>query len=100
MKPEPPDLAGYRPTKWWHEHPASEGQLQMLRRLGLDDTLELSKGEASFLIDRALSRVPDTRRQRYSLCKAGHWREGMSKREAQETIRRLKGTATGHDQVR
>lgn len=94
--PELPTLEGYVAYLPWHGQPASEGQLRYLRSFGLAVKDGLTKGEASYLIDRAgeyeaAYPLPATSKQRWCLREAGLWVEGMSKREAGRLITELKG---------
>jgi superfamily II DNA or RNA helicase len=97
--PELPNLEGYAPSKVWHHDTASEGQLKYLRSFGLDVSRALTKGEASYLIDRAAKLdaefpTPATPKQARCLRYMGHWRDGLTKREATRLIGELKaGTA-------
>jgi superfamily II DNA/RNA helicase len=52
--PEMPDLKGFSPHKRWHQEQASEKQAKFIRSFGLDVQRDLTKGEASWLIDQCL----------------------------------------------
>jgi superfamily II DNA or RNA helicase len=87
--PELPSLQGYRPGAWWHHQPASEKQLQALRRFGLTVVKPLTKGEASFLLEQCIDyaeRELATPRQEFALRRAGAWEPGLTKREASRRI--------------
>lgn len=93
--PDVPSIEGYVPTASWHNDPASDGQLHCLAGFGLKVAPGLSKGEASYLIDRALEYeaafpLPATAKQRRLLTEEGAWEEGMSKRQASRIIGMLK----------
>jgi superfamily II DNA or RNA helicase len=93
--PEMPSLEGYAPSSKWQDEPASDGQFRFLAALGLAAREGLTKGEASYLIDRAQEYeaafpVPATPKQRYLLQQEGLWTEGMSKRQASSLIGQLK----------
>ena len=51
--PEKPTLEGYRQRYRWHRHPATGPQYNYLRDLGFKAARPLTKGEASWLIERA-----------------------------------------------
>lgn len=94
--PGPPTLNGYRPRHAWQQAPATDKQLSFLRAIGLVHLRPLTKGEASWLLDQAKAYeaafpTPATRRQEWFLRLAGHWTEGLGKREASRRIARLKG---------
>lgn len=93
--PELPTLAGYVACEQWHFEKASDKQLAYLGSFGVDAGRELTRGEASHLIDRlreceAVTPVPATDKQVYCLQHAGLWRAGMGKREASRLIGELK----------
>ena len=93
--PELPTLKGYSPKKPWESAPASDKQLDFLKRLGLSFSRVLSRGEASFLLDRALQYEavfpgPATSRQERFLRHRDAWVDGMSKRDASKIIGELK----------
>ena len=90
-----PDLSDYVPRFAWHHQPASEKQLQMLVRAGLELKREFTKGEASHLIDQVMLLetnfpTPATAKQEWFLRYSGVWEEGMSKKEASRKIAELK----------
>lgn len=93
--PEFPSLRGYVAAYPWHSQPASEKQGQFLRGFGLDVTRALTKGECSYLIDRALEfraayPSPATPKQQYFLKGRHAWRENMTFDEAHRRIRELR----------
>ncbi len=93
--PELPTLVGYVASAWWHNQPATGKQLDYLRGFGLDVGRTLSKGEASYLIDRCRENearypLPATPKQAFVLRRWGLWRPGMSKREASTLLARAK----------
>jgi superfamily II DNA or RNA helicase len=97
--PELPNLEGYVPSRAWHGDPASPSQVRFLASFGLDVTRALTKGEATFLLDRAVKLdaefpIPATPRQEQFLRRAGAWRPGTSKREAGRLIGALKAATT------
>ncbi len=89
--PEMPSLEGYVPSWSWQEEPATEGQYRYLATFGLRVEWELTKGEASYLLDRcqeyeAAFPLPATPRQRAFLQHHGLWQEGLGKRQASALI--------------
>ena len=93
--PELPTLKGYVPSKPWERAPASDKQLSFLKRLGLSISRALTKGQASFLLDRALQYEavfpgPATGRQKRFLQQRDAWVDGLSKKEASKIIGELK----------
>ena len=93
--PELPTLEGYAPSAPWHGDPASEGQLRYLAAFGVSLPGGLTKGEASYLIDRseeyeAAFPRPATPRQEALLRHEGLWTEGMGKRQAGVLITQIK----------
>lgn len=80
--PELPSLDGYAERHRWQSEPATGRQLEVLAQMHLRPAFPLTKGQASWLIDRAFAMQPATYRQRQALTYRGLWREGMSKREA------------------
>lgn len=93
--PELPSLDGYAPCQPWQGEPASAGQLAYLRRLGLALEGALTRGEASYLIDRAREYdaafpPPATARQKAVLESAGLWSEGLDRRQASSLIDTLR----------
>jgi len=89
--PSLPSLDNYRPLYGWHSLPATDKQLQMLRKMHLAPARALTRGEASFLIDLGVRLhrehpQPATDRQRYFLERRGLWREGTARREASRMI--------------
>lgn len=94
--PELPTLAGYEALAPWHDEPASDGQLRYLAKFGLGVGGCLTRGEASYLIDRcreydAAFPPPATAAQRRALERAGLWAEGLSRRQASQLISQLRG---------
>lgn len=94
--PDIPALDGYAPVHVWEEGPASEKQERFLAAFQLGITRKLTKGEASYLIERCLEMdakypQPPTGKQAYFLRMSGVDSTGMSKREASEWIGFLKG---------
>jgi superfamily II DNA or RNA helicase len=53
--PEAPSLKSYHPTRSWQFLPASDKQLHLLRPFGLQLNRQLTRGEASHLIDQAIA---------------------------------------------
>jgi superfamily II DNA or RNA helicase len=47
-----PDLSGYRPCESWQGQPATDKQVQALGQFGLEVRGELTRGEASYLLDQ------------------------------------------------
>jgi hypothetical protein len=97
--PELPNLSGYAPSEAWHGHSATGPQVRYLGVFGLNVTRRLTKGEASYLISRALEYeaaypTPATGAQRGWLKRRGVWRDGMSKREACRLIGEMKAGGT------
>lgn len=91
-----PCLEGYVRTLAWHDQPASDKQFKYLRCFGVSLSRELTRGEASYLIDRcreseAAFPAPATAKQSSCLRRAGLWRDGMTKREASGLIAGLIG---------
>jgi superfamily II DNA or RNA helicase len=96
--PELPNLSGYVKASGWHGADASSKQLAYLNRQGLDVSRGITKGEASYLIDRCMDfeaqfPSPATSKQRYCLRRAGLWRDGLSKKEASRLIGQFKAQA-------
>ncbi len=93
--PSVPDLRGYTATAEWHTQPASEKQQAFIERMGLGVSRALTKGEASYLIDRLLERraaIPDrpSSKQEWYLRHRGAWRDGMTFQDASRRIGQLK----------
>ncbi len=93
--PAVPSVDGYVPMYDWHNDPATSGQLRALASYGLSPNECLSKGEASYLLDRcaeydAAFPLPATPKQRYCLESAGLWEEGISRRQASVLITHIK----------
>jgi hypothetical protein len=92
------DLTRYRPLGGWHTDPATERQLKSLRRFGFDIHRELSKREASHLLDLchrldAQYPTPATAGQEDLLRRCRLWRPGLSKREAIRLIAGMSSAA-------
>lgn len=93
--PETPSLRGYVATAPWQFHPASDKQLKYLRGVGLDIERGLTKGEAGYLLDRALEfrtayPAPPTPKQRRFLKHRGAWCDDLTFDEAHRRISELK----------
>lgn len=93
--PDMPTLKGYAPSWAWQWTPATDKQLALLKRLGLSVGRDVSKGECSFLIDRALQLeirfpAPATDKQEWFLRHHGAWVDGTNKRDASKLIGELK----------
>src|SRR5262249_10824684 len=91
---ELPTLQGYGPSQA-PPRPASSRQLKLLGSFGFEPSRDLNLAEASSLIGCCFALemrfpTPATEGQEYLLRGAGRWSEGMSKREAQREIARLK----------
>jgi len=92
--PDVPVLRGYTPHLAWETAPATLKQVKFLKSFGLDISRDLTKGEASHLINRALEYeasfpTPATSAQRWRLKKKGAWREGLNIREARRIIAKM-----------
>ncbi len=97
--PTMPTLDGYQFRQDWESAPASEAQTKYLRRFGVEINRDLTKGEASWLIDQAANYeaaypAPATDKQETCLRVNGLWVEGMTKKEAGRAITELKKGAT------
>lgn len=93
--PDVPTLKGYVSWTFWHDTPASEKQVKYVRSFGVDVGRDLTKGEASHLIDRcrdyeAAYPTLATSAQAYCLKCYGVYRDGITKREASRLIGELK----------
>jgi len=93
--PDIPTLHGYTEIYPWHGDSPSEGQLKYLRVFGCDIGRRLTKGEASFLINRCIEYDveyprPASSKQRWFLEQRGKWRPKMSLREASKAIGEIK----------
>src|SRR5262249_10082368 len=91
---ELPCLRDYRPSKAWHDDVATEKQLVALRGYGFEVLRDLTKGEASHLINccDALDQqypTPATPKQQWLLQTHGRWRPGLSKHQAQRLIGKI-----------
>jgi hypothetical protein len=89
-----PHLKGYRAGSRWQSDPVSKKQLKLIRLFGFDAYRELTKGEASSLINQCKQiedgyLVPATEDQEMMLRRIGEWEEGMSKVRAQRIIGRF-----------
>lgn len=99
--PGMPGLDGYAPTMPWHDDKASPGQVKFLRSFGLEVSGGLTKGEASYLIDRANEYEsayprPATPRQEFTLKREGLWVDGMGRRLAGQLITQIKLRERNH----
>ncbi len=93
--PKMPTLAGYAQRMNWQLGDATPSQRKYLASFGVQQERNLSKGEASHLIDRIRefqgdTPEPATPKQRGFLRWKGAWREGMDKQEASKLIGQLK----------
>lgn len=93
--PELPDLAGYTPGAPWNHEQASGKQVGFIRSFGIDVERELTKGEASWLINQCLELdqempIPATPGQKGYLTRRGvltqTQAESISKRDASKLI--------------
>jgi superfamily II DNA or RNA helicase len=96
--PQMPSLKDYAPRFTWESNPATESQVACLRKFGMEPKRNLTKGEASHLINKAIEYenkfpAPATYKQMMFLRFRGQWIEGMSKREASKVIGEIKGRA-------
>lgn len=72
--------------------PATDGQVNYLENLEENKHTDISvpknptKEQASDLIDKANNQIPATPKQEENLKKVGRWENGMSKKEASETL--------------
>jgi hypothetical protein len=74
----------------YYNSPATENQLEYLRRLGVNPRSEISRSTASELIDETLRQAPATERQlNYIRDLGGNVPPEMSKRQASELIDEL-----------
>lgn len=95
--PEMPSLRGYVAAYSWHSSPASDKQLKFLRGFGLAVERAVTKGEASYLIDRSMEfraayPSPPTPKQTWFLKRHRAWSEDMSFDDASRRIRELKSS--------
>jgi len=93
--PDVPTLDGYAEAAFWHPAPASDPQVKYLRRFGLTVKRDLTKGEASWLIDRCMEfdaayPSPATSKQEWFLKREGAWPGSLTKREASKLIGEIK----------
>jgi len=93
--PEMPTLDGYEARSSWQEDEATPKQLTTIKRLGLDMARTLTKGEAGFILDQAMSldnQYPQmaTSKQEWFLRMHGLYEPGLTKREATQKIIALK----------
>jgi len=89
--PDVPDLRGYTERMPWESASATDKQLRYLKSFGLEIGRNLTKGEACYLINRALEYdaaypTPATSKQRWRLQQEGLWKNGLSKREATQLL--------------
>ncbi len=94
--PALPKLKGYVATAPWHGEPATQKQVEFLNGMGMKLSRSLTKGEASFLIDRAQAYraefpEPASRAQKLYLQRCRKWRHGMTRSEAHRLIGEIKG---------
>lgn len=85
--PKLPELDGYSPRSPWQREESSDKQLKMLRQFGLEVQANLTRGEASYLIDRCVRLeedfpAPATPKQEWALRYMGLWEEGLTKKQA------------------
>jgi superfamily II DNA or RNA helicase len=102
--PDIPALDGYTERFAWQEKTASAKQEKFLSAFKLGITRKLTKGEASYLIERCLEMeakfpTPPTSKQAYYLRLHQVEPDGMTKREASEWIGFLKGGGAPQDFV-
>ena len=95
--PEFPSLRGYVAVHGWHSRPATDKQVKFLRGFGLDIARTLTKGECSYLIDRALEfraayPSPPTPNQKWFLKRRNAWLENLTFDQASQLIRKLKAS--------
>jgi superfamily II DNA or RNA helicase len=76
-------LRDYEPIFAWHRDPATDRQLLALRRRGYGPPADLTKGEASAVLDRP------SPKQRRLLSRRGLWQETLSFEEASRIITEL-----------
>jgi superfamily II DNA or RNA helicase len=93
--PRVPDLSAYRPRESWEDESATDKQVRALRQFGFEVRAELTKGEASYLLDQcfeleAQCPTPATPKQRSLLRRFGLWREGLSRHQAGRLIGQLR----------
>lgn len=93
--PEMPTLDNYVSLFPWDDKPASNGQLKYLASFGVQVGQKLTKGEATWLLDRCKEYEstfpkPATPAQRRCLEQAGLWSNGMSRSQASALITNLK----------
>jgi superfamily II DNA or RNA helicase len=97
---ELPTLKGYSPFKSWHHKPPTDSQIKKLKGFGFEPLRELTRGEASHLIEECirldgLYPTPATEGQKIMLRARGLWQPGMSKRDAKRQIVRVMAVARG-----
>lgn len=90
-----PTLAGYSQKLEWQIGDATESQRRYLMSFGVKQERNLSKGEASWLIDRCQElqvgqAEPATSKQEWYLKQQQAWTPGLTKQEASRRIGRLK----------
>lgn len=95
--PALPNLDHYEPSKPWHYDEPSDKQLSVIRRFGLEIQRNLTRGEASYLIDQCMAYdaafpALATSKQEYFLRFHGVYEEGMTKKEAGRLIGEIKKT--------
>jgi hypothetical protein len=82
-------LEGYRPKEYWHNEPATQAQVAVLERRGYVVPAQISKGQASFVIDKP------TPKMKLVLERHGLWWPGMTFAEARvelDALRRREGS--------
>lgn len=95
---ELPSLTGYAATKPWQSRPATQAQLESIRdRFRFEIHRELTRGEASHLIDHCLAQdeqhpILATPGQAAVLSRYGLYYEGMTRREATGRFLELQAT--------
>lgn len=93
--PDMPNLTGYSQKLEWQIGDATESQRRYLMSFGVKQERNLSKGEASWLIERcqklqAGQAESATTKQEWYLKKQKAWRDGLTKQEASRRIGQLK----------
>lgn len=93
--PDMPNLKGYQARLSWHHGDATPSQRKYLASFGVGLDRQLSKGEASYLIDRcrelrAAHPEPASSKQQWYLKRCGAWVPGLTKPEASKLIGQLK----------
>ncbi|MEE8169540.1 MAG: DEAD/DEAH box helicase [Phycisphaerae bacterium] len=91
----PAAMANYVPSEWWHSGVATDRQLAVLTKFGIDlpAGYEPTKGECSYLIDREIERRnsrPPSPKMKYYLQHQSEWRDDLTFEDARRLIGRLK----------